>query len=271
MRFVLTRPAPEGEASALRLRQAGLDVVALPLIGITEPDREQAETLRRCWRSLHEHRAVMFVSAAAVQHFFGAAAPGSRWPAATRAWAPGPGTAAALSAQGVPADAIDTPAQDAAQFDSEALWATAGGRIARGDSVLIVRGAEADRADDAGSGHGRAWMAEQLAGAGAVVSAVAAYRRGKPAWSDAESAQAMSLAGPGTAWVFSNSEAIAHLFALLPVAAEALRQGTALATHPRIAASANAAGFARVVMARPGVVGLEQAMTALDRSIESTE
>lgn len=271
MRFVLTRPAPEGEASAKRLRQAGFDVVALPLIAIAEPDRDQAETLRRCSLTLHEHRAVMFVSAAAVRHFFGAAAPGTHWPPATRAWAPGPGTAAALRAQGVPAGAIDTPAEDAAQFDSEALWDAAGGGIAHGDSVLIVRGAETDRTDDAGSGHGRAWMAERLADAGALVSAVAAYRRGQPAWNDAESALAISLAGRGTAWVFSNSEAVAHLFALLPVTGDALRQGIAVATHPRIAASARAAGFAQVVLARPGAVGLEQAMTALDRSIESTE
>ena len=57
-----------------------------------------------------------------------------------RAWAPGLGTRDALLAASVPADAIDAPAADAKQFDSEALWSLVQSQVKAGDKVLIVRG-----------------------------------------------------------------------------------------------------------------------------------
>jgi len=274
MRVVVTRPAAEGRAWAQALREAGFDAAALPLIAIAPLAGTDRAALGACWHGLAEYRAVMFVSAAAVQHFFAAAPAGRHWPDACRAWSPGPGTSAVLRSCGVAATAIDAPAADAAQLDSEALWEAAGHRIAPGDRVLIVRGARQapdETPDDGpGTGHGRAWMAERLARAGAGVTTLAAYRRGAPAWSAAEAARAATWAGPDTVWLFSNSEAVGHLFALLPPHAAALRGGVALATHPRIAAAAKAAGFARTEVARPGMAGVLEALRGLDRSIEST-
>ena len=57
-----------------------------------------------------------------------------------RMWATGPGTRDALLAQSVPADLIDSPASDAAQFDSETLWNRVKNQVKPGDKVLIVRG-----------------------------------------------------------------------------------------------------------------------------------
>ncbi len=113
----------------------------------------------------------MFVSANAVQGFFAAA--GRRpWPAATRAWSPGPGTTQALVAAGVPAERVDAPPADAAQFDSEALWPVIAPQLQAGLRVLLVRGAGAD-----GRPAGRDWLARQLQQAGARVDTVVAYAR----------------------------------------------------------------------------------------------
>jgi len=270
MPVVVTRPAAEGLAWCAELQRRGFDAVPLPLIAIAPLPAGARASLHAAWHRLGDCRAVMFVSAAAVQNFFDAAPPGSAWPAGTRAWSPGPGTSAVLRACGAPADAIDAPAADAPQLDSESLWDAAGAQVRPGDAVLIVRGAQQDHDDPTGTGHGRAWMADRLAGAGARVSVVAAYRRGPPAWNADERARAASLARAGTTWLFSNSEAVGHLFALLPEVADALRRGTAIATHARIAEAARAAGFARVAAARPGFDGVAAAISAAGPSIEST-
>jgi len=270
MRVVVTRPAAESQAWSQALRLAGFDAVALPLIAIAPLADEARQALRDRWGSLADFRAVMFVSAAAVQHFFAAAPAGWRWPGATRAWSPGPGTSAVLLGHGLPATVIDAPAADARQLDSESLWDAAGAGIAPGEAVLIVRGARQSREDAASAGHGRAWMSERLLQAGARVDTVAAYRRGAPDWNTDQATAARALAGSDTVWLFSNSEAIEHLFDLLPSDASALRLGTALSTHPRIALAATAAGFARTELAQPGMEGVLSALRGLDRSIEST-
>ena len=263
MRVVVTRPAPEAETWCRQLRAEAFDAVPLPLIAIGPLDESGRAALRSAWQSLAGQKIVMFVSAAAVQHFFDAAPPGMAWPAGTRAWATGPGTTAVLLRHGVPAGAIDAPPAGTARLDSEALWAVAGDQVHVGDPALIVRGAQRDQDDPAQAGHGRAWLADRLAGAGAVVTQLAAYRRGSPLWTSSETASAAALAGADTVWVFSNSEAIGHLFALLAGVAPALRLGTAVATHPRIAEAACAAGFERVEIATPGLQGLAERLHRL--------
>lgn len=263
MRVVVTRPAPEAEAWCRTLRGAGFEAVALPLLAIGPLPETGRAALRAAWAELPRYRVVMFVSAAAVQHFFDAAPAGRPWPAGTRAWAPGPGTAAVLARHGVLPQDTDTPADAAAQLDSESLWAAAGHRVAPGDAVLIVRGARSDHDDPSQAGHGRAWMAERLTQAGALVTQLAAYRRGAPRWNASQAADAAALANAGSVWIFSNSEAIAHLIGLLALHGPALRQGTAVATHPRIADTARAAGFARVALAAAGYEGLAHTLRQL--------
>lgn len=237
-RLVLTRPAGEAGAWHQALQALGVQVRVLPLIAIgPAPD---AAALAQARAGLAGCQAAMFVSAQAVRAF----TPGLAWPPGVRAWATGPGTSRALREAGVPADLVDAPGPQAAQFDSEALWVLVGAAVGPGWRVLVVRGADAS-----GAVAGRDWLARQLADAGAQVDQVAAYSRTVPAWDDAERSQALAAAADGSAWLFSSSEAIANLRRLLP--GQDWSASLAVATHPRIAEAARAAGFGVVREARP--------------------
>ena len=185
----------------------------------------------------------MFVSGNAVEWFF-RLKPAQQQLFAARAWAPGPGTREALLHAGVPPQSIDTPAPDAAQLDSQALWQQVGHQLGAGQRVLVVRGGDA-----ASQAAGRDWLAAQLAQRGIAVESVVAYSRGQPAWSPAQFELAQRGAVDGSLWLFSSSEAVAHLQALLPL--EVWKDARALATHPRIAEAAGAAGFGAVSLSRP--------------------
>lgn len=236
MRVVVTRPEAEARAWAVQLAGHGIDTCVLPLIAIgPAPD---AQALRGARDRLARYRAALFVSTNAVRGFL---AGDAAWPAGTRAWAPGPGTRDALLAAGIPGSSIDAPAADAQQFDSESLWREVAPQVRTGDTVLLVRGGDAQ-----GRATGRNWLAGQVAAAGGAVESVVAYTRGAPAWSPAEK---HAVPAGSALWLFSSSEAVANLQALLPGRDWSGTQ--ALATHPRIAAAARAAGFGRVDETRP--------------------
>jgi uroporphyrinogen-III synthase len=240
-RVIVTRPAAQAQDWVQHLRAAGLDAQALPLIDISPVADPTA--LREAWEALPQFELVMFVSANAVDHFFAAAAPGQRWPEGLVAAVTGPGTAAALRAAGVAH--IEQPAADAAQWDSEALWARLANRPWQGRRVLVVRGED-----------GRDWLADALRGQGAEVAFVAAYRRGPPQL-DAAGRALLARAredAARTAWLFSSSEAVAHLRLLAPAADWSAAR--ALATHPRIAQAAREAGFKRVDTLAPGLAAV---------------
>lgn len=241
MRVIVTRPAHDAARWVERLRAQGVDALALPLLGIGPPLDPQP--LARAWRELTHYRAAMFVSANAVQGFFAQPA-GSAWPHGLRAWAPGPGTREALLAAGVPEGAIDAPAADAAQFDSEALWLQVQDQLGSGDRLLLVRGSDAQ-----GRSQGRDWITQRLQGRGAEVDAVVAYARLEPLWTTEEAQLGWRAAGDGSLWLFSSSEAVVQLGRLLPGAD--WRAARALVTHPRIAEAARALGFGEVRESRP--------------------
>jgi len=243
MRLVVTRPAQEARRWVDQLRARGLEAIALPLIAIVPVADPQP--LRAAWQALAAYRAVMFVSANAVQGFV-AAGTGQGWPAPCRAWAPGPGTREALRAAGVPASCIDAPADHAAQFDSESLWQQVRGQLAAGDRLLLVRGAGRD-----GGAAGREWLSQQLAAAGVRIATVEAYARALPDWDQADRAVARAAAADGSWWLFSSSEAARNLQALLP--AQDWGRARAVATHPRIAQAVRALGFGQVRESRPAL------------------
>lgn len=238
LRVLVTRPARQAADWVARLRAAGIDAVALPLIEIVcAPDEAQVQA---AWEQLPSMRLAVFVSPNAAECFFGARPPAAQWPADTRAAAVGPGTSRVLRELGVDAGQIVEPAVDAAQFDSEALWEQLRAIDWNAQQVLIVRG-----------DGGREWLAETLRAHGAQVSAVCAYRRCVPRLDEAQRAiVAAALREPRRhLWFFSSSEAIANLEA---IAAEAdWSRARALATHPRIAESAQRLGFDEVARARP--------------------
>lgn len=235
---LVTRPLAQAGAWVERLRGAGLRAEALPLIGIEAADDPAA--LRSAWDELPARALVVFVSPNAVTQFFAFRPAGTLWPPGVQAASPGPGTTEALRRLGVPTCHIAEPAHDALQFDSESLWAALSRQDWQGARVLLVRGPT-----------GRDWLAERLAERGAIIEVVAAYRRCAPQFDAARQALlACALARPGEhLWYFSSSEAIGHLCALTPGADWSA--ASALATHPRIADRARAAGWRRVLEAQP--------------------
>ena len=240
MRVIVTRPATQAAEWVEHLRRAAIDAVALPLIGIAPPADPAA--VASAWEALARQRLVVFVSPNAAEQFFARRPPGAPWPPGSIAGSPGPGTTRTLLRLGVPALAIAEPAADAAQFDSESLWAALCQREWRGVAVLIVRG-----------DGGRDWLARTLADAGADVTHLAAYARVAPALDAAATVLLRAaLAEPAAhLWFFSSSEAIDNLAALPQARAADWPAAMAIATHPRIAERARALGFGRVLEARP--------------------
>lgn len=249
MRLIVTRPRQEAARWVQELSLHGVDTVAWPLIDIAPAG--DPEPLREAWKTLADYAAVMFVSASAVAGFF------EEKPASTgvdpqdfaikaRAWAPGPGTAGALRRRGVPAGRIDSPDPVAGRFDSEALWEAVRHQVAAGDRVLIVRGDDGPDSPGSGdgTGRGREWLGEQLRALGVRVDHRVAYRRGPPVWTALQCAQAAVAARDGSIWLFSSSQAVTHLQALMP--SQSWQQARALTTHRRIAEAARQIGFGEV-------------------------
>lgn len=281
MRIYVTRPAADAAHWVEKLREAGFDAEALPLIDIAPMTGELAVAgLMQTRQDLSVYAACMFVSSNAVNHFFiqNKATAGVHWPsiainniaseaplrvpASLRLLAPGPGTAAALLAAGVAAIQIDAPPADAAQFDSEALWQVVGPRDWRNRRVLVVRGAAG--ADGEGSA-GRDWMAQQWRAAGATVDFVSVYQRVAPVLTALQLRQAAAAGADGTVWVFSSSQAVANLIQQPGLAGHDWTGARAVATHPRIVDTVRAAGWGVVVASRPALNDI----VATLRSIES--
>lgn len=254
VRTLVTRPAAQARTLVDALRARAIDAHALPLIDIVAP--ADVAPLRELWARLDEHALLMFVSANAVLHFMQQRPPGARWPAALRAAATGPGTAAALLDAGVPAAQLVAPPR--APYDSEHLWQLLSDHDWHGRRVGLLRGED-----------GRDWLAERLSAAGAQVHALAVYGRRAPT-PDAAGRQLLNeaLAAPRAhLWLFSSSLALQHLRALgVPHGGQA----PALASHPRIAQAALQAGFDVLALAEFEVDALaHQIQSAQGRSIQS--
>ena len=262
--IIVTRPAPECEQWVARLRGAGMQAQALPLIelrGMAPP-----------WPSLGSRQALqtpaalMFVSSAAVRYFFSAntqaqVAGAHLRSGQARAWVTGPGSAQALLEAGIERHLIDQPAKDADELDSEALWAAVAQQVRPGFAVLMVRGRDAD------SGVlGRTWLSERLLEAGAELAQQVVYERTRPAWGVPQFDLARRGATDGSQWLFSSSQALAHLQALLP--GQDWREASALATHSRVAQAARDAGYGSVALLDPE---LRRVLASIESSNESGE
>jgi uroporphyrinogen-III synthase len=259
-RVIVTRPGREAQAWAEALQARGVPCETLPLIEIAALPEPMA--LAQAWQAVPGHLALMFVSANAVRFFMAARPAGLPMPSC-RAWSTGPGTRAALLAAGWPQDLIDSPAEDAPQFDSEALWDLVVQRVLAAvastpskPSVLIVRGADAQ-----GQLAGRDWLALQLENAGLEVLQAAAYVRQAPVLTPAQQSLARQAVGDGSAWLFSSSEAAQHLLQACPELPVKLAR--ALATHPRIAQRLQQMGWGRVDLVPAGVDAQAQSIKSL--------
>lgn len=272
VRVIVTRPAHDAQHWVEQLQQGGVSAHALPLIEIAPASAApDIEALQQAWQTLDGYAACMFVSGNAASYFFTQKSPLSQYkwaqpainniaacalpgvPTGLRFMAPGPGTAAALLAEGVPAGQIDTPSADALQFDSEALWQVVGQRDWQGRRVLVVRGQSRGSGPAAAASSGRDWLTRQLHGAGAQVDLVSVYERRAPCLSEAQLECAQQASTDGSVWLFSSSEAVANLSSALGLAVPDWRGARAIATHPRIAETLRAAGWGVVVASRPAL------------------
>ncbi|MEY5097431.1 MAG: hypothetical protein RJA36_150 [Pseudomonadota bacterium] len=257
-RAVVTRPAGEASGWAAALGERGWAVAELPLIEIAAP--AESESLQRARACCRDYHALMFVSAAAVAHFFA----GRHWGdfgSGARCWAPGPATARALQAAGVPPERIDAPASDAENFDSESLWQQVGAQVGPGHRLLVVRGQTEGSGEGASMrGNGRDWLASQCEQRGGQVDWCVAYRRRPPCWSAGQLELARAAAADGSVWLLSSSEAVANLRTLLPEVD--WTHARALVTHPRIAEAAGWLGFGATIISRAS-------LTEVLRNLES--
>jgi uroporphyrinogen-III synthase len=262
MRLLVTRPQPQADAWVADLRQRGLDAHALPLIEISAP--ADPGPVQHTWQHLAAHRLLMFVSPAAAEWFFRLRPADAIWPNATLAATPGPGTARSLTqlgaAAGLQAAHIICPQEDAAQFDSEALWPLLSPLDWAGQRVAIVSGGDSQEAK------GRQWLSAQLQTRGAQVASVLTYQRRPGQWTPAQQALARSaLQAPGEhLWLFSSSQAIEHLASHhLPAmhlsAMPDWSQLQALATHPKIGDGAHQLGISQLTLTRPTLDAVAQA------------
>ena len=280
-RVIVTRPAHDAGVWVTQLQQHGFAAQALPLIEIAAvSDPADVTRLALAWRRLSDYSACMFVSSNAVTHFFmpflrskqledqsirAQAAidhVANEIPPTVRFLAPGPGTGAALLAAGVPASQIDTPPLEAAQFDSEALWQVLGQRDWQDAKVLIVRG-KGD-ASQGSAGTGRDWLMEQWRAGGCTVDVVSSYERRAPLLSGAQTELARSASQDGSVWLFSSSEALANLTGQPGLKDVDWRSASAIATHPRIQAAVQAAGWGDVQLSRPTLPDIVGALASIE-------
>ncbi len=275
-RVIVTRPLQDAQHWVQQLQQGGFAAEALPLIDIAAASDVDAAGC--AWDALGDYAACMFVSGNAVDYFFkqkvvvtqAGYAPtaiktiandGHGLPPALRFMAPGPGTVSALLAAGVPAGQIDAPQADAAQFDSEALWAVVGQRDWQGRRVLVVRG---EGPEAGGVSSGRDWIARQWEAAGAQVDFVGVYQRRAPVFTEAQIQRARAASADGSVWLFSSSEAVGNLVGLPALAGVDWRRARAIATHPRIEEAVRAAGWGVVVASRPALKDIRDTLASIE-------
>ena len=287
-RVIITRPALEAGDWVQQLQHQGFAAESLPLMDIAAASGiADVQAIQQAWQHIENYAACMFVSGNAVRFFFEnfeqkkALAQNLLGPIAIntiankavkllpphlRFMAPGPGTAAALLAAGVPAGQIDSPPLDAGQFDSEALWKVVGQRDWQGRRVLVVRGATSPLGQTSQTpavSSGRDWLAQQWLAAGCQVDLVGVYERRACVFTPEQAQRAQRASRDGAVWLFSSSEAVQHLLGQAALQGTDWRRAVAIATHPRIAETVRAAGWGVVLPARPALGDVVSALHAL--------
>lgn len=238
--MIITRPAPAGPRLLQRLQHGGGDAVWWPAFTLgPAPDAGRARaTLAR----LADFDLAIFVSPAAVQAV--AELRSEPWPSGTTIGAVGTATAAAARRLN-PADRTPIVAPAGDDAGSEAFWNEWTRRGLSASRVLILR-----------AQHGREWLGERFAAAGAAVDVVPVYTRVECPLDETARSRLRDWVRTGTRVlaVFSSSEAVEaldHQLAVVPEAPAWLRRGVALATHERVAAQLLAAGYTRVELTGP--------------------
>ena len=238
MLVIVTRPASAGQRLFERLVGQGHRAWWWPVFDIgSAPDARRARsTLDR----LADYDLAIFVSPNAVRA--AASLLGVAWPSGTMIGAVGASTRAAVDIELKPDSDFVVSAQDEdQQSGSEAFWHAWLARNQRVSRVLLVR------ADD-----GRNWLTERFEEQGARVDAVAVYSRRlrRPSADELQRLHESVAVDERAVIVFSSTEAVVALDRQMDKAAqEWLRNGVAVACHPRIAKQLLSNGYTRVLNA----------------------
>lgn len=233
---VVTRPSPQAQPLADRLRAAGHEAIVFPLLEIRPLDDDTAlvDALAR----LKQFALIVFVSPNAVEMAFRCR---PQWPRGLTIGVVGEGSRKALERCGVGPDvATVISPNDPERSDSEGLLAQLDLAALHGGRVLIVRG-----------DHGRELLTNELRAAGIEVEQVAAYRRLAPAADAQRLAELDRLLERDAIWIITSSEALRNLVALGAALTRAdsrarLLQTRLLVPHARIEEAARDLGFSRV-------------------------
>jgi uroporphyrinogen-III synthase len=230
---LVTRPVRQAGPFAQKLGVLGARPIVFPAIIVLPPDDRSA--LARVHGELARYDGAFFVSANAAEY---GVPQGVAWPVNVPVYAPGPGTAAALTDLGV-AD-VRFPAED---HDSEGLLALPLLQKVSGKRFAIF----------CGDG-GRELLGDTLRARGAVVDYISCYRRAAP--TSGEGLIALLTRGEADALTLTSSEGVGNLWNVLDLASrECLRRLPTFTTHPRISAAARERGLV-VIESAPGDMGL---------------
>lgn len=253
--LLVTRPREQAVALVRAIEAAGGTARVLPTLEIGPV--ADSLPLDAALASLTQYGLVIFVSANAVREALARCA-ALGLPGLDRialAAAPGPATAAALTASGV-AEVV-VPVE---RFDSEGLIAELSARDMRPARVLVLRGTDEENAG--GAGAGREDLVRWLRENGASVEVLACYRRVYARLDPAELAS--MTAGPAPdATLVTSSEGGRALAAMIGNSGMAwIARVPMFVPHPRIARAMGDLGFSSVHLTEGGDVGLMRGLAA---------
>jgi uroporphyrinogen-III synthase len=233
--IVVTRPGLQAVALAHRLESLGARPIVFPTVVILPP--VDPAPLAAALARLATYDFAVFVSGNAAEHVLAGV---SAWPAATRAVAPGPGTAATLAARNVHDVLVPVTS-----YDSEGLLALPELREVARKRFIVFRGEG-----------GRELLGDTLTARGAQVDYAASYRRTKPTTGAQVLVDAWRENRIDAITVTSN-EGLDNLWSMLNAAArEHLRATPTFAPHSRIVLRARALGIREVIETAAGDAGL---------------
>jgi uroporphyrinogen-III synthase len=232
---LITRPARQAAGLAREIAVLGGKPLIFPAIVILPP--EDPAGLERAQQEIARYDYAVFVSANAVE--YGVGDPGA-WPVRLTAFAPGPGTAAALAAVGITRVRIpDTT------MDSEGLLALPDLVEIAGKHIAIFRG----------SG-GRELLGKTLTERGATVDYIDCYRRAKPQAGAVGLEDALEE-GRVDAVTLTSREGLENLWEMLDHRGRAsLAAKPAFVPHPRVAVRARELGLGEIIVTQPADAGL---------------
>ena len=219
---IVTRPQRQAAVFAAKIGAlGGVPIIWPAIVILPPPDRE---ALTRAHAMLDRYDIAIFVSANAVE--FGAPAPGL-WPAHLVTYAPGPGTAEALAAAGIPNAQVPVTS-----LDSEGLLELPSLADVTGKRIVIFRGEG-----------GREFLGNTLRARGASVDHAPCYRRVAPQ-SGADGLVEAMREGRAHALTLTSSEGLDNLIAAIgPAGCDLVARLPVFAAHPRIAERAREHGL----------------------------